>query len=423
MNCEKRLRSKSKGSAIILVVLVVVLLAAMGAGMLSLGLRGRILAVRNAQNIEARCAADAGLTKAIFKLNEKLTAKALDGGLPSATSESLPNSDAAFSYKVDSKDSSGKVVEDIHDLTVNCIGQSGPARKNIAATLRLQGLFEYAILSKGDIILKSDTVISGYNSEDPNDTDVDLQIATTSTAPDQIILNTGVVIDGEVVVGVDADPAVVIKDLGGSTGGTYSMTQEQVYPEVDPPVLADKGKIFVEGVNTVIDGNESGRYSSLEVLQVSQKIKGVTYVDYGKLIIDDGEDVVLHITGNITLGQGCDIVIPPDSFLTIYLDGDMTCGNNSGIDNQTGRPGNVKLYGTGDPVQKWDIKAKSDAFGAIYAPNADITIHAKGDIGSSIVGNSVEFKSGGNFLYDEDLREVDLDDVGVRFIVKRWSEQ
>jgi len=33
------------------------------------------------------------------------------------------------------------------------------------------------------------------------------------------------------------------------------------------------------------------------------------------------------------------------------------------------------------------------------------------------------FKSGGTFYYDEALRDAGIDDVGARFIVKRWREE
>ena len=40
----------------------------------------------------------------------------------------------------------------------------------------------------------------------------------------------------------------------------------------------------------------------------------------------------------------------------------------------------------------------------------------------AIVGKNVTFKSDGVFYYDEVLRDVSIDDVGARFIVKRRRE-
>ena len=76
----------------------------------------------------------------------------------------------------------------------------------------------------------------------------------------------------------------------------------------------------------------------------------------------------------------------------------------------------------GDGDEEITLKAKSDVFGAVYTPDADVIVMAQGDVYGSIVAETFEFKSGGNFYYDEALKEVDEDDVGVRFMLERWSE-
>ncbi len=58
----------------------------------------------------------------------------------------------------------------------------------------------------------------------------------------------------------------------------------------------------------------------------------------------------------------------------------------------------------------------------VYAHNADIHFYAKGDIYGAFVADNFEFKAGGNFYYDEALRDVTVHDYGVRFTVKRWNE-
>jgi hypothetical protein len=54
----------------------------------------------------------------------------------------------------------------------------------------------------------------------------------------------------------------------------------------------------------------------------------------------------------------------------------------------------------------------------------DITLYPSAEMRGAIVGQNVTFKSGGTFYYDEALRDnVSIDDVGARFIVKRWREE
>ncbi len=82
---KKLLQSKKRGSAIPLAVVAVVILLAMGMGLLRLGLNSRIFSIRTTSDIAARSAADAGLTKALFEMNEKLQVKPWDDStLPQA---------------------------------------------------------------------------------------------------------------------------------------------------------------------------------------------------------------------------------------------------------------------------------------------------------------------------------------------------
>lgn len=399
-----RRKRQPQGSAIVLVLFAIMIMSLLGTGLLGLGLQSRISAIRSGEDIAARCAADAGLAKALFEMNEKLKAKPWsDGTLPSSTGEALPNCQSLFGYTVQLEGS---------DYVVQSTGDNGQAQRTIQATLRLAGPFETAIHAMNSLTLKSNTVVGGYNSSDPSDTDVDVQISTCSTSADRMILNSGVIVNGEVYVGVDGDPDTVIKDLGATTEGRYSLTEEPIFPPVVPPVLPDfDTDITIKGATFTIGPADSGRYDEIDLKRTSTP---------GVLEISGG-DVVLHITGNVDMGQDCEIIIRPGASLKLYLDGDLEADNNAGFNNLTQIPGNFELYGTGSD-QEFDIRAKSDAFGAVYAPNADVTIMAQGDVYGSIVAENFEFKAGGNFYYDEALRNVNKDDDCVRFTVQRWSE-
>ncbi len=110
--------------------------------------------------------------------------------------------------------------------------------------------------------------------------------------------------------------------------------------------------------------------------------------------------------------------------LAPYIDGDIHCRAGSSVNNEypPENPTKLKLYGTSEVQQYFDIKAKSTWSGIIYAPNADVDLYANGDFYGSVVADNFELKAGGNYHYDEALREVEVDDEGVRFVVKRWHE-
>jgi len=406
MNRQKPVQSKRKGSAIALVLLAVVLLSAVGVGLLSLGLHSRIFAIRNASDITARCAVDAALTKALFEMNEKLKVQSWnDSDLPQTTNELLPNCDAIYSYTVTGDIDSG--------FTVEAIGKSNQAERRANSVLQLQGPFESAIFVQGALILKAGTLIDGYNSLNPGDTDVEVKIGTNSILPNSVILNFGVTVDGDVLIGVGGDVQNVIQNQGATIDDMYAIIVEVVFPDITVPLLPDMGTdIAVHGKTLKIGPTNSGIYQEIEIKRAA---------DPGILEIDGGE-VVLYVTDTIDMGQDCEIVVNEGASLVLYLDGDLYSGNNAGINNKNS-PLKFKLYGTGEVGQEIDLKAKGDFSGAVYAPNAEIVINAGGDIYGSFVALSFELKSGGNFHYDEALRNVTVDDEGLRFVVEHWSEQ
>ena len=405
---KKLLQTKKRGSAITLAIVVVVILLAMGTGLLSMGLNSRIFSLRTTSDITARCAADTGLTMALYQMNEKLKVKPWSASsMPKATDINLLHCDASYSYSVTGNLSKGYIIKSV--------GTADQAQRTVYATIGLRGLFEHAILTKGSLVLKSNTVIDGYNSGDPLDTDFNVDIGTQSTADSSIVLNSGVTVKGDVLVGIGGDPDTVIKDLGATTGDQFGGTEKDPLSQLTPPALPDTGlDLTAESEIITIGPADSGQYGNISLASSSKT---------GILEIDGG-DVVLYITGNINLGNSCEIVVKDNSSLTIYLDGDIVSGYGSsiGTENPSKEALTIQLYGTGEGEQNFDIKAKNEWTGVIYAPNANIDLYANGDVYGAIVADSFEFKNGGNYFYDEALREVSLEDEGVYFVVERWYE-
>jgi hypothetical protein len=404
MKRKQWLKSKRGGFSLPLVMFVVILVLVMGNGLLSLGFHRRILAVRTSSEIAARSAADAGVTKALFEMNKKLEVQPWDNStLPQGTDEILPNTDATYSYKVTANPGSGYAVESI--------GRSGMEQKIIHCTLVLQGPFEHALLTKKELVLKSDTLVHGYNSSDVWDADIEVIVATQSTLPGAMILGNGVGVDGDVAVGVGGNVDTVIKDLGATMHKKYALLENVDLPLATPPALENKGSIIIQGKTSTIWPDDSGQYSMIDVKRATNP--GILEVS--------GGDVVLHVTGNLGLGQDCEIIIKEGASLTLYLDGDMVADNSAGINNQN-PPASLKFYGTGAEEQNLILKAKGDILGAIYAPNAKVTVMAKGDIRGSLIANSFELKNDGDFYYDAALRKVTTEDDIVRFVITNWRE-
>jgi hypothetical protein len=402
---NKRLKSQETGAALCLMVVAVILLTLTGMALLNLGLQTRISAIRTAQGIQARWSADAGLIKAVVEMNKKLSAKTWsDTSMPAVTNEVLFQSEQSFSYQVD-KDGGG-------NYTVTSTGIVGSAIKRVYATMRLKGLFDSAILVKDRISLMPNTLVAGYNSQDATDTDFDLKIGTTSTAAGRIPLGPGTVVEADVFVGVGGDPKTVIGAGGTITGQKFTLHEELDFPVITPPSLPYIGTALSATSATItLDPTESGTYTGISLSQT-----GIVEIQ--------GGDVVLYITGNIDMGNGCEVIVRPGSSLTLYVDGNISADNSVGFNNQAGNVRDFQLFATGTGTQEFNLKAKSSIFGTIYAPDVDITLYPSAEMRGAIVGQNVTFKSGGTFYYDEALRDnVSIDDVGARFIVKRWREE
>lgn len=135
------LQLKRPGFAMPLVILMIVVLFAVGTGLLGLGYSSRILAIQNVSDIQARSAADAGLAKAIFEMNEKLKVKPWDDSiLPMATDVAVPNCDTIFSYEV--------TVDGGGVYTVESTGSTHRAERTVTAALRLKSHFDFALLRR-----------------------------------------------------------------------------------------------------------------------------------------------------------------------------------------------------------------------------------------------------------------------------------
>lgn len=175
-----RIRCRNGGFALSAMMCTVVILFILGLGLLAVGLQSRGLAVRTSSDMVARCAADAGVTKALYEMNEKLKVIPWNGSqLPQVTNEALPNTDAVYSYSVEG--------DLINGYNLKSKGQSGLRDKKVNCSLALVGPFERAILAKNNVTFKAGILVDGYNSDDPWDNNIDVQVGTTSVLPDSDI--------------------------------------------------------------------------------------------------------------------------------------------------------------------------------------------------------------------------------------------
>jgi hypothetical protein len=417
---RKRTKNLKAGFALPLVASIIIILVLMGASMLSLGQHARIRSIRTTNDIGARAAADAGLVKAVFLLNKKATDELTwnNKELPSMEEDMLlPNSSETYNFDIEGDPGKG--------FTIASTGWSGLAERKVYATTQMRSIFDFAIAVKKNLVLYPNTEVNGYNS-DTGEMDIPIEIGTNSIGDDSVIVMNDVVVNGDVYVGVGGDPDVVIKLRGEVTGDTYPMPQEVYFPPVSPPTdLTFKGSIDLESDSVTIQPADSGTYSSIylhQVILTNKQIKDGMVAPPATVVIDGG-DVVMHVTGDIDLGNSCEMIIMPGSSLTMYVDGDWVTRNDAGINNLNGIPSNFTLYGTGEPGQHLELKAKNEFYGSVYAPDSYIDIKSGGDIFGSFTSRDFELKSKSTVYYDTELSKKDVDDIGIYFTVSSWREE
>ena len=427
--CKKNCVGTRRGSVLPLVVIVITLLLVMGLGMLRLGTQARVYAARTSHDIAARGAADAGLTKALWVLNQRLGGGLSAGPLPEQIDQILANCNATFSYdmatpgempagplvvSVGEDDPFGVKIPFETRYEIRCTGRSGSAERTVHATVKLQGLFESAVLSQGRISLMPNTTITGYNSADPTDTDIDVKIGTTSINDNSITLGPGSIVEGDVFVGVGGAPAEVIGAGGTITGQKFTLTEELQFPVITVPALASFGTVIsAKGVTVTMTPANSGIYKEIK-LSSKAGTPGVLEITGGR--------VVLYLTGNIDLGNSDEIVVRAGSSLVLYAGGNIATGNSAGFVNENSLTSTLKIFATRQDTQTLELKAKSDVFGLVYAPNANVELYPKSKLYGAVVAGNISIKSNGTFYYDEAIRSVSPDDEGVRFVVERWWE-
>ena len=399
------------GFALGIVMCALIILLVIGAGVVRIGMHGRAIAVRDSSELSARAAADAGLTQALYSMNQMVEEKTWnDSSLPYAIDAPLMNNPATYSYTV-IKISPADSNDDIY--SIKCTGKYGLARNTVYSTFELQGLFEYAIYTLGNLTLRSGTMITAYNvdADDPP-----LQIGTNSTEAGAITAKSGVTIDGDVIVGPEGDPDVVINNTSEAniTGQTYPSLIEHKTPNINvPQALVDMVSSGTIGTSTTL--SSSAKYDSIN-------LGGATGSDPNKIDkVSVNSNVKIYVTGDLKLGNGDTVEIQPDASLVIFLGGNLYVDNSGAINNLTKDPKKLKIYGL-DTCANIDFKNSGTFYGAVYAPNADIHLYNSFTLYGAVVGKSFTQDVNANFYYDMRLREVDVSEMGVHLVVMRWSE-
>ena len=280
-------------------------------------------------------------------------------------------------------------------------------QRNYLIVRQLPGLFNFALFSRESLTLNEGVTIDGYNfdaSDDP------LQIGTGGTGFGDISLSANSTVEGDVLVGVGADPTSVIDMGSGSSisGDSYAMDDIWQPPAVEVPQGLDQSvsQGMIEG-NTTILG--SGKYDG---------------IDLGKdKVITISGDVQIYVTGDVHLGRCASIEIDqtnPNAKLTLFLGGNLSGDLSAGLNNATNDASRLTILGL-DTCESFSLNNSGVVCASIYTPSANVEFHHNVEMFGSVVCRNFTQNEGANFHYDANLR--DADPIGVSSPIELVSAQ
>jgi hypothetical protein len=150
-------------------------------------------------------------------------------------------------------------------------------------------------------------------------------------------------------------------------------------------------------------------------------------------------EVILTVTGNVSLNGGATIYIYPHptnpalrgSSLKLYVGGNIAMGGGSGIQNGTAtvpnNPDCFTLLGLrteleiagGASMQNWEVRGNGYLSCVIFAPNANVQVVGNSDTYGSLVGNRVDIVGTGAFHQDESLENNKISSL---WKLLKWRE-
>lgn len=372
---------RCRGAVLVLLLAISAIVAVLGGGMLTLGYHSHVRAMRTTQKMAARVAADAGLTRAMHTLSSQFADGSLSSmALPSQSDVNLPNCDAVYTYAV-SQNGAGVYV-------VVSTGACQDAQITVESVMtRAAMVHEYAVFAQGDLLLRNSAIVDWYNG---NSGDALLKIGTNSAELDEITLDNGSYINGDVLVGVGGDPDAVIKDLGGSYAGTaYAQSVSHPAPSVVVP-------------DDLASAASQGDIAHNVTIASSGKYDRVNLGNAETLVIDG--QVALYVTGSVILGKSARIEIKEGSSLVLYVDGNVEGKVGSQFNNLTKDPRRFKLLGT-ETCEKVELKNSGDMYTIIYAPQADTALYNSAVIWGAVASKTAKLDKGASLYYDASLTD------------------
>lgn len=296
--------------------------------------------------------------------------------------------------------------------------------RGVRANTRRAALFGKGMVVDGSISLGRGTYIDSFDSADTNKStngkwDINKRgdngsIATNSKHPGQLNLN-GADVYGTIATGPGGTPNVGSASVGDKAwvdGGNTG---------VQPGHYVDDMNVEFDPIEVPFTGGASAPESG--VAGYDWVLKDANYqvnsVKNKKILVTG--DAVFYVVGSFEQQGNSVVEVAATGSLKLYVGGNVSIGGN-GIVNQTAKAENFMLFGL-PTCTNIKFHGNGTFSGAIYAPNADLTLNGGGsgdeDFSGASVTKSVTFNGHFKFHYDEALGRIGM---GKGYIVTSWNE-
>lgn len=450
----------TRGSALIVALIFAAILAIALTSYLKLSLNAARLSNRSFHLNAAQNLVDTGLERAMWSLNNTLAYPspgnwttggfAARAGFSNEYQGTFPSSGTFYPLSGGAKgqvrvwvggfDAAQQIWHAVAQATIT-LGDGTTLTKVGEAYLQQRAWGDRGMIARNGMSFNGNTRVDAWHSHSDTVSTSDdvvystgVAVAEAQIASPSLIALQNADIYGYAAIGTDDLSGITVGATGrlagsfsagtgiDSTRVTYDFTAS--FPDVPTPTNSGATAGYtLSPINNNItlpqagDTSGSGTYYYYVPSVVLNASKTITIGAAGT-----PKKVVMVISSSVTMGGTSQIVIHPDSSLTVYVAGDFSMGGTSGILNGAmvggvyvpNNPVNFTLLGTkteaqivgGASMQTINVQGTSGLSTVIFAPNGNLTVNGTGDTYGSLVGNRVDMVGSGNFHQDLSLGKI-----------------
>lgn len=161
----------------------------------------------------------------------------------------------------------------------------------------------------------------------------------------------------------------------------------------------------------------------------NHKYPSMTLSGQSVLTVTGPSRIYLTESSSLTISGQAKFAVSTSSTgpVIVYADGNVSA-SGQGITNDTYIPSNFQLYGTGTGAPgsyTYSLSGQSAMYGAVYAPNANMTVSGQGGLYGAVVGNDMILSGMAAIHFDEQLKNISVPGSGGGtggIILQDWKE-